>query len=155
MTAKVKAIVAFLPTVLRLLFGVMLLFSGWTGLHRPDLAGWLAEQINKALAAGTPFGFYQGFLRAVVVPHFGLFAALVTVGEFLSGLSILFGAGHRLGAAVITFQFVNYGLLGGPTGMLSHGIMIALVIIPVFFHSARRFGVDRWLYARWPTARIW
>ena len=84
-----------------------------------------------------------------------MFASLLGWGELLSGVSIGFGIATRVGAGVITFHFVNYGLLGGPIGMLSHGILIALVAIPVVFHSARRFGIDRWLYARWPRARIW
>lgn len=150
-----KAIVAFLPTLLRLLLGVMLMMSGWTWLHRPDAAAYLADAINPSLEVGRTFGFYEPFLRAVVVPNFAVLASLVGWGELLSGVSIGFGVATRVGAGVITFQFVNYGLLGGPIGMLSHGILIALVAIPVVFHSARRFGIDRWLYARWPRARIW
>ncbi len=150
-----RSIVAFLPTLLRLLFGWMLVSTGWTWLHRPDAGAYLADIINPAMETGMTFGFYQPFLRAVVVPNFGLFAALVGWGELLSGLSIGLGIATRLGAGVIAFQFVNYGLMGGPTGVLSHGIMIALLAIPVGFHSARRFGIDRWLYARWPRARIW
>lgn len=150
-----KAIVALLPTLLRLLFGWMLLSSGWTWLHRPDPGAYLAGAINPALESGMPFGFYQPFLQAVVVPNFGLFAALVGWGELLSGLSLGLGMATRLGAGVITFQFVNYALMGGPIGVLSHGILIALLAIPVAFNSGRRFGVDRWLYARWPGAGIW
>ncbi len=77
------------------------------------------------------------------------------LGELLSGLSIGLGLANRVGAGVIAFQFLNYGLLGGPAGMLSHGIMTALVAIPVIFHSSRQFGIDKWLFARWPHARIW
>ena len=150
-----KSILSFLPTVVRLLFGVMLISSGWTWLHRPDAAGFLAEAINLGLDKGHTFGIYQPFLRNVVVPNLGLFAALVGWGELLSGLSIGFGIANRVGAGVIAFQFLNYGLLGGTMGMLSHGIMTALVAIPVIFHSSRRFGIDRWLHARWPRARIW
>ena len=84
-----------------------------------------------------------------------MLASLVGWGEFLSGVSIGLGVATRVGAGVITFHFVNYGLLGGPIGLLSHGILIALVSIPVVFHSARRLGVDRWLHTRWPRAGIW
>ena len=150
-----KAIVAFLPTLLRLLLGVMLMMSGWTWLHRPDPGAYLADAVNSALEGGLPFGFYEPFLRAVVIPNLGVFASLLGWGEFLSGVSIGFGVATRVGAGVITFHFVNYGLLGGPIGVLAHGILIALVSIPVVFHSARRFGIDRWLHARWPRAGIW
>ncbi len=152
-----KAIVAFLPTLLRLLLGVMLMMSGWTWLHRPDPVAYVADAVNTALDGGEfgAFGFYKPFLRAVVVPNFGVFATLLGLGELLSGVSIGFGVATRVGAGVIMFHFVNYGLLGGPIGMLSHSIMIALVAIPVVFNSSRRFGIDRWLYARWPNAKIW
>ena len=150
-----KAIVLFLPTVLRLLFGMLLISSGWTWLHRPDAARYLGDAISHGFDNGHAFGFYQPFLNAVVVPHLGLFAAFVGWGELLSGLSIGLGIAHRVGAGVIAFQFLNYGLLGGPMGLLSHGIMIVIVAIPVLLHSSRRFGIDRWLHARWPKARIW
>ncbi len=151
-----KTVASFLPTVVRILMGVLLIVSGWSvWLTRPDAAGYLADAINPALDAGRPFGFYEAFLRSVVVPHFGLFAGLVGWGEFLSGLSLTVGAASRLGAGVISFQFLNYGLLNGFPSLFSHGIMIILIGIPVFFQSARRFGVDKWLYARWPRARVW
>ena len=152
-----RKIVAFLPTLLRLLVGGLLMMSGWTWLTRPDPVAYVADAVNTAIDGGQfgAFGFYQPFLRAVVVPNFAVFATLLGWGELLSGISIGFGLATRVGAGVIIFHFVNYGLLGGPIGLLAHGILIALVAIPVFFNSSRRFGIDRWLHARWPNARIW
>lgn len=150
-----KVAVAFLPTVLRILLGVMFMSSGWRWLHGTDPAAILAEAINPALEAGRMFEFYESFLRALVVPNFGVFAALVGFGELMVGISIGFGAATRLGAAGVAFLFLNYGLLGGVSGLIAHGIQLAVVLIPVVFHSGRRFGVDRWLYANWPAARIW
>ncbi len=72
--SKVKVVGGVLLTLLRLLFGAMLIMSGVTGLLRPDAAAWLAEAINSSLEAGRPFGFYGAFLRGVVVGNFGLFA---------------------------------------------------------------------------------
>ncbi|MFQ5530381.1 MAG: DoxX family membrane protein [Gemmatimonadota bacterium] len=150
-----KAVVALLPTFVRLLVGIVLVSSGWRWITRPDAATYLAEALNSGLGEGYTVGFYQPFLRDVVLPQVGVFASLVGWGELLSGLSIGFGVALRLGAGVIAFQFLNYGLLGGPMGLLSHGVMTGLVMIPVVFQSARRFGIDKWLYARWPRARIW
>ena len=150
-----KAIVAFLPTLLRVLFGMMLIMSGWTWLTRPDPVAYVADAVNTAIDGRYMFGFYESFVRAVVIPNFAVFATLLGLGELLSGISIGFGLATRVGAGVIIFHFLNYGLLGGPTGMLSHGILITLVLIPVVFNSGRRFGIDRWLYARWPNAKIW
>lgn len=150
-----KAIIAFLPTALRLLIGALLIHGGSFWIGRADAAAFLTDAINTAIDGGQTFGFYQPFLRRVVLPNADLFAGLVGWGELMSGISIGSGFAVRLGASVIAFQFLNYGLLGGPMGILSHGIMTALVAIPVVFHSGRRFGVDRWLYGRWPKARVW
>ncbi len=47
-----KAIVAFLPTLLRLLLGFMLMWSGRTWLTRPDPIAYLADAVNTALDGG-------------------------------------------------------------------------------------------------------
>ncbi len=65
------------------------------------------------------------------------------------------GAASRLGAAVIAFHFINYGLMGGYFSLAVHGILIAMVAATVYWRSGRQFGLDRWLYRRWPNARIW
>ena len=126
MKRALRVIAGFLPTVLRVLFGLLLISSGWTWLHRPDPAAYLASAVEPALETGRPFGFYEPFLRAVVAPHLGVFAGLVGWGELLSGVSLTLGLATRLGAAVIAFQFLNYGLLGGPSSLLAHAIMIAI-----------------------------
>ncbi len=51
-----KVIVAFLPTLLRLLLGVMLMMSGWTWLHRPDPVAYVADAVNLALDGGIRSG---------------------------------------------------------------------------------------------------
>lgn len=150
--AKAGLVVA---TVLRLLFGGMLLLSGRLWHTRSDPADYLATTLVDTMERGLTFGFYRPFLEGVVLPNVALFAGLVAVGEFLSGLSLTLGLATRLGAAVISFQFINYGLMGGPTGLLSHGLMIAVVALPVLVNSGRAFGVDRWLVRRWPNGRIW
>ncbi len=150
-----RALAAVLPTLLRILLGVMFIYSGWSWLNRPNPAAYLADAINPSLEAGRMFGFYEAFLRTLVVPNFDLFAALVGFGELMVGISIGFGAATRLGAAGVAFLFLNYGLLGGTGSLISHAIQLAVVLIPVAFNSGRRFGVDRWLYERWPGARIW
>ena len=150
-----KAVVAFLPTLLRLLLGVMFLMSGWTWFHHPEADPRLGHAVNDAIESGRVFAFYAPFLRSVVLPNLGVFTALVGFGEMMCGISIGFGAATRLGAAGVAFLFLNYGLLNGWGSMLSHAMQMAVVLIPVVFNSGRRFGVDRWLHERWPDARIW
>ena len=155
MALAFRRAVGFLPTVLRLLLGFLLIFNGWTWTHRADPGGYLAEAISTILAAGGTVGIYRPFLESVVLPNVGLFAFLVGWGEFLSGVSLFLGAASRLGAAVIAFHFINYGLMGGYFSLAVHGILIAMVAATVYWRSGRQFGLDRWLYRRWPNARIW
>ncbi len=142
-------------TFFRLLMGGMLINNGWRWLHRPDPGAYLMDALNTIFEKGTTIGFYLPFLKDVVVPHVDLFAFLVSWGEFLSGISLFFGLASRLGAGVITFQFVNYGLMGGAGSLSSHLILSAIAVIPVVLNSGRWFGADRWLFARWPKAKIW
>lgn len=151
----VTSVVRALPTFVRVLMGALLILSGWIWLTRANRGSYLADFLALAMDAGGTIGVYRPFLEVVVVPNVGLFALLVGLGEFLSGFSLFFGAASRLGAAVISFQFVNYGLMGGSFSILAHGILIALLATTVYWSSGRRFGVDRWLYRRWPKARIW
>ena len=146
---------SFLTTGLRVLFGLLLTFGGVIWLSRPAPGVYLSESIQLTLDHGGTIGFYEPFLRSVVLPNVGLFAFLVSWGEFLGGLSMLLGAASRLGTAVLAFQFLNYGLMGGATSVAIHSVLIVLILIPLYRRSGRRFGVDRWLYRRWPRALIW
>ncbi len=150
-----KRLVSFLPTVPRLLVGFMLISSGWTWLHRPESVAYLADTLTFMISNDQPLGFYASFLSSVVLPNVAVFAFLVSWGEFLSGLSLFFGVGSRVGAAVASFQFLNYGFMGGYDSLGGHGLFIALVAVTVYWKSGRYFGLDRWLYRRWPRAVIW
>lgn len=150
-----KRLLAFLPTVPRLLLGVMLTGAGLTWLQRPDAPAYLADALVQMLDRDAPVLFYGVFLESLVLPNIALFAFLVSWGEFLSGVSLLFGWASRAGATVATFLFLNYGLMGGYVSLATHGILIAFAAVTVYWQSGRHFGVDRWLYRRWPDAKIW
>ena len=154
--ALLAGVAAALPTVARLLMGLMLTMGGWTWLHRADPAGHLAEAVGSMLEQGRPVGLYALFLRSMVLPHAGVFAFLVGWGELLSGLSLLLGAATRVGAAVAAFLLIQYGMMGGFLSLfVYHGLFIALVAAAVYWSSGRRSGIDRWLHRRWPHAGIW
>lgn len=148
-------VVLFLPTALRLLLGFILMSTGWRWIHRPEAIEHLTGTLTFLLTNDQPIGFCAMFLTSVVLPNVAIFTFLVSWGEFLSGISLFFGLGSRLGAAVASFQMLNYGLMGGPKSLVGHAIFIGLLAITVFWGSGRKFGVDRWLYPRWPRAKIW
>jgi hypothetical protein len=45
--------------------------------------------------------------------------------------------------------------MGGAGSLSSHLILSAITVIPVVLNSGRWIGADRWLFARWPKAKIW
>lgn len=151
----IRRVRAALPTVARLLMGLMLMLGGWTWIHRADPGAYLAGALSNVLEKGGTVGFYAPFLRSVVIPNASLFAFLVGWGEFLSGTSLLLGAASRLAAAVAAFQLINYGLMGGWTSLAFHGVFVGFLAASVYWQSGRILGVDRWLHRRWPNARIW
>lgn len=154
-TSVWKRILSFLPTLVRLLLGIMLTGGGWTWLHRSEVSLYLADALEQMLERGAPLPWYATFLESVVLPNVALFAFLVSWGEFLSGLSLLLGAASRVGALVVAFLFLNYGLMGGYVSLATHGILIGFAGLTIYWQSGRKFGVDRWLYRRWPNAKIW
>ena len=150
-----QRVVGSFPTVLRLLLGALLTSGGWFWVHRADPGGYLTEAVSTMVDQSRPVRFYAPFLRSVVLPHADVFAFLVGWGELLSGISLFLGAASRLGAAVAAFQLINYGLMGGYTSVFFHSLFVALLSITVYWSSGRIFGLDRWLYRRWPRAKIW
>ena len=144
-----------LLTLLRTLMGFVLVTAGFTWLTREDPGGNLATQLSRQLDSGMTIAFYAPFLKSVVLPNVNVFAWLVGMGELLAGISLFLGLAHRLGAAGAIFLFVNYGLMGGPNGLLSHGMSSLIVLAPVLWLTGRKFGLDRWTYRKWPKAKIW
>ena len=142
-------------TLLRTLVGFVLFMGGITWLTRTDPGGSLSTQVLQPLEGGTTVGFYAPFIKSVVLPNADVFAWLVGVGELLAGVSLLLGLAHRLGAAGAIFMFANYGLMGGSTGLVSHGILIVMTLAPVLWLTGRKFGLDHWTYRKWPNAKIW
>jgi uncharacterized membrane protein YphA (DoxX/SURF4 family) len=64
-----------------------------------------------AVVNSTPF--YADFLTSVVPPNAGLFAQLVTIGEWVCGILLLLGLLTRLGAIVGIILNLNYIFMKG------------------------------------------
>jgi uncharacterized membrane protein YphA (DoxX/SURF4 family) len=77
---------------------------------------------------------YRPFLEGTVVPHAPLIAQLVTLGEWVAGVSLLFGLLTRLGALMSMWLLVNYMLA---KGTLVHGLENSLTYSDrVYFMAA-------------------
>jgi uncharacterized membrane protein YphA (DoxX/SURF4 family) len=101
---------------------------------------------------------YRHFLQQVVIPHATLFSYLVMAGELSAGLSLLFGLGTRVGAAIAMFLFLNYMLAKGrlfwsPDSEDAAVFFSALVCL--LGAAGRVWGIDAYLARRWPRVPLW
>ena len=145
-----------LLVVIRLVQGSMWLSSGWYWV-RADTTAEMTQGITDLLAAGRSYGLIVPFVQGTVLPWIGTFAFLVTVGELLVGLSLTFGAATRLGAAAGMYLAFNYACLAGdpllPVG--GHWLTVCYLLPVLIGAAGRSFGVDYWLYRRYPRLPLW
>jgi len=125
----------------------------------PPAANWLttAAPLKGILEGATKSPavdpLYRSFLEAVALPNVEVFAALVTFGELLVGLSLTLGLLTRLGGVGGAFLHLNYMLMKGlPThgGYIDH-LFFVLEIILAVTAAGYVLGLDGLLRARVPA----
>jgi thiosulfate dehydrogenase (quinone) large subunit len=88
-------------------------------------------------------GWYAWFLQNVVIPGSGFFSYVVTFGEVLVGLGLIFGVLTGIAAFFGVFMNTNF-LLAGAVSI--NPIIGALALFLVLaWRVAGYWGVDRWL----------
>ena len=88
-------------------------------------------------------GWYAWFLQNVVIPGSGFFAYVVTFGEVLVGLGLIFGVLTGIAAFFGVFMNTNFLLAGAVSiNPIIGGLAIFLVLA---WRVAGYWGVDRWL----------
>jgi uncharacterized membrane protein YphA (DoxX/SURF4 family) len=143
----------WLLAILRIHLGVILLVTVSGKLFREapfsvEMLGFLQNFAVKNAAAP-----YVSFLQEVVIPHATTFSYLVIAGELVAGLSLLFGVGTRVGAAIAMFLFLNYILAKGrwfwsPDSEDAAVFFSALVCL--LGAAGRVYGIDAYLARRLP-----
>ena len=86
-----------LTAVVRILTGLLFVAEGLSKLAGDFVSGGFARHA-PAIAAGS-FPFWRHFLEATVVPHAGILAWVIALGEFAVGLGLLVGFLTRIAAA--------------------------------------------------------
>ena len=157
-SSTLRYVPRYLLVILRLHLGVILLITELGKLtgSQPfavELLGFL-QGFSMRVASGP----YKQFLQSVVIPHATLFSYLVMAGELIAGLSLLFGVGTRVGAAIAMFLFLNYMLAKGrlfwsPDSEDAAVFFSAFVVL--LGAAGRVFGVDAYLARRWPRIPLW
>lgn len=149
--------------LLRIAAGIMFLFPGWSKVT----GGFSAEGFVQGSVAGFPDNeaqagaadWYAWFLENLVLAAPGLFSFLVAWGELLLGLALIFGVASRLAAALGALLLLNFHLAKGIDfwSAANYDAIWVLIFLTLALTAAGRvFGVDEYLYRRWPQGRwIW
>jgi thiosulfate dehydrogenase [quinone] large subunit len=142
--------------LLRIYVGVIFLLAAWPKVREdftPGLTGFLQQ---VALENGHPF--YREFVQRVVLPNATVFAALVTWGELLVGITLVLGLVTRFSAALALVLTVNYMFAKGAWfwSSSSNDAAFALISVALLIGAAgRTFGLDALLARRWPRSPFW
>jgi uncharacterized membrane protein YphA (DoxX/SURF4 family) len=136
--------------ILRVHLGFILLLTVSGKIARHDFTTEMLQFLRRPGMAAAPL-FYRDFVASVVVPHARLFAGLVIGGELAAGVSLLFGLGTRIGAAIAMFLFVNYMFAKGrwfwsPDSQDAAVFFEALAV--TLGSAGRTLGVDALLFSR-------
>lgn len=118
-------------------------FTNSQGYMPPD--GFMPMVVQKSLQSRV--GPYHDFLANVVVPHIGLFAELVRLGEVSAGLLLVFGLFTRLGGLIGIMLVLNYMAVAGEFSSFQgwsglDAATLALSAIHFVLPTGRMLGVD-------------
>jgi uncharacterized membrane protein YphA (DoxX/SURF4 family) len=102
----------------------------------------LRDFLNGSMADTA--GFYRPIIENVILPNASLFAILTTFGEWVAGLSLIFGLFTRVGALVAMSLNLNFMLVNGPlSGNSSLDRLFLLSCLGFVLASAGlEFGLD-------------
>lgn len=135
--------------LLRIYTGLFFLYYGFGKLRRDNFADGLSGFVNSNLESS--FGFFQPFLENVVLPNAGVFAFLVSWGEFLAGVALVLGLATRyaaIGGALMVAAFWFTKGQGFFDAQNHDSIWFVIFIVLAGVHAGRVFGLDARLAAR-------
>lgn len=142
--------------VLRILTGALLLHYGI-----PKLTAHFAVELPSALtsfAMSNPHAWYREFLLTVAIPHAGLFAALVMLGELVLGACFVLGIGVGLAGPFAAVMFVNYFLATGhfdPASAWGNLFLAAVSLVCSMFYAGCTWGADASLRRSMPMRALY
>ena len=140
--------------VVRVYLGFLWLTSGWDKLTDPS-GVWVGEKAGaavKGFAQGAMqqttgehpqvTGWYAAFLENVVVPNAALFSYVVTFGEILVGLGLVFGL--FTGIAAFFGAYMNASFIFAGTAGANPLMIVLAILLMLAWRVAGYWGLDRW-----------
>ncbi len=108
----------------------------------------LAESALHWLPRSLAPTWYQAFVETVLVPNWPLFAVIITVSEFLIGISFLFGYLVRPFCLLGFLLSLNMLWIYGPDMADLYRTHIAIFLTLAWLGAGRCLGMDYFFYKR-------
>lgn len=106
-------------SILRVCIGLFFVFEAFLKIRWLANSSPLAGQLTGWANAAAPGSISAWYLSKVALPGAGVFARLVPIGEFVSGLSLVLGYRTPLFAFVAFFMALNFQVASGAIFRLS------------------------------------
>ena len=144
--------------VLRIWLGWHWLEAGWGKLTNPAgvwvgekagtaISGFLGGALNKTTGDHPDVtGWYAWFIQNVALPNATLFSYMVTFGEILVGLALIFGL--FTGIAAFFGGFLNAAFLLAGTVSANPWMFILATWLVLAWRTAGYLGLDFWVLPR-------
>ena len=136
--------------LVRIAFGLYMILSALSKTTQGWLTngGPLSQILQQSLPRADPF--YRAFLEGTVLPNVNLVAQLVTLGEWVVGLSLLLGLLTRVGSLVGMWLLLNFMLMKGLANAAGSGDRLYFVLCLACFLGAAglTWGLDGLLQRR-------
>lgn len=124
--------------VLRVALGIFFIFEAFLKIKWLTDSSMLSAQFERWAAAAAPGSISAIYLARIAVPGVAVFARLVPLGEFVSGLALVLGLWTPAFAFIAFFMALNFQIASGavfkfnfltnPYGLPVLGSTIALAI---------------------------
>jgi uncharacterized membrane protein YphA (DoxX/SURF4 family) len=142
----------------RLYLAMIFAVAAWAKITAPPGFAVMLNGFLNRVALENGYGWYQAFVRGVLLPHVSTFANVVIAGELFVAIALFLGVATRLAGVVAIVLLANYlsakGLpIWSPASNDAADIVLALLVVAGA--AGRVFGIDRVLARRFPRALIW
>lgn len=145
---------SWLWLILRLYLGYTWITSGLQKLGNPAwtqtgqaLRGFWERAVAIPEAPARPliaFDWYRSFLQSLInAQAYTWFAKLITAGELLIGVALIFGA--FVGIAAFAGAFLNWNFMMAGTASINPLMFVLTILLILAWKTAGWIGLDRWL----------